>query len=193
MQFGYDPGMCMNLPSLRATRDLALALHGEAYFPHLERVAGYLDELLSLIPEGHFDERERGAALAAAYLHDAVEDGFATVAALRELGYDETALAIVEGMTRDPAAGTYHEKMVETAESGNLLLICCKLADNRDNSMPWRIEQLPEEKKSIVRRYRRARRTLFEGLRSLLLERGATLADVEKVEEWLGNADPHPW
>ena len=189
----YDRRMNDGYPTLDDARQLAISLHGPEYFLHLDRVSGYLSEFLTLLPGGSVSPEDAHAALQAALLHDSVEDGFTTYARLRELGYPERVVSLVAGMTRDPSLGTYHEKMVETAGSGDVLLICCKLADNMDNSSGWRIEQLPEERRSIIRRYRRARRTLFEGLKPLLRADGATEAELARIEAWLGRFDPHAW
>lgn len=179
--------------SLIETAQLALEKHGIVYYGHLVRVNGYFRELAALLPPGLLtvDELRDGDLLA--YLHDIVEDGYLTYDDLRALGYSERVIKLVKALTRDPAKEVYQTKIEAIATSGDLVRILVKLADNRDNSTDARIEDLPPEKRSIIKRYRRARRTLFNGLKALLLARGCTDENISMIEQWLGNLDSGKW
>lgn len=180
-------------PAVAVTEALALALHGPDYYPHLSRVRAYFLELAALLPAGLLSEDDIEDGVHAALLHDSVEDDHISRAALRSRGYRSRVLEIIEGLTRDPAKQTYHDKMVQTAISGDIVLILAKLADNRDNSTPDRIADLPEERRSLIVRYRKARRTLFDGLASELRRRGVDAEAIRSIEIWLGNKDTATW
>lgn len=180
-------------PDISATQALALELHGSDYYPHLTRVREYFLELAALLPEGVISDEDRNDGEHAALLHDSVEDHHITRAALQAKGYRSRVIVIIDGLTRDPAQQTYHDKMVQTASSGDVVLILAKLADNRDNSTPDRIADLPEERRSLIKRYRKARRTLFDGLASELRRRGVGDAVINEIERWLGNKDTAQW
>ena len=180
-------------PDIAATQALALELHGSDYYPHLARVRDYFLELAALLPEGVVSEDDRNDGEHAALLHDSVEDRRITRAALQAKGYRSRVLGIIDGLTREPSKQTYHDKMLQTASSGDVVLIVAKLADNRDNSTPDRIADLPAEKRSLIVRYRKARRTLFDGLASELRRRGIGEAVINDIERWLGNKDTAPW
>jgi hypothetical protein len=83
--------------------------------------------------------------------------------------------------------------MLATAATGDIVLIIAKLADNRDNSTPERIADLPEERRSLINRYRTARRILFDGLAAALRARGVPDETINEIERWLGNKDKAPW
>lgn len=159
-------------PALIDTRLLALSLHGEDYFGHLERVERYLLEFVALLPVGTISAEEVLVARHVCYLHDAIEDGHATRAELEALGYDAPILDRVDGLTRNPAREQYQAKIEKIAGSGDVVLVLAKTADNKDNSTKPRIVTLPPERRTLVKRYRRARATLHEGYREILLSRG---------------------
>jgi (p)ppGpp synthase/HD superfamily hydrolase len=170
-----------NLPSIEQTRALALSLHGPEYFGHLERVERYLLEFVALLPEGLVSDEDVLVARHVAYLHDSIEDGYTTRAELGARGYDDRILVRVEGLTRDPAKEVYQEKIEKIAASGDVVLVLGKLADNKDNSTKARIVSMPPERWSIVKRYRRARKTLHAGYRAILLDQGMTAEDIGLV------------
>ena len=124
---------------------------GAPYYLHPVAVAGLLP------PEA--DEDEALAAL----LHDVLEDTAVTEDDLRESGYSEKTIGIVRLLTRPPGM-TYMDWIRSIAASGNLGAIRVKLADNRHNSDPARIAQLPPEQRSIARRYVRSMRILKAAL-----------------------------
>ncbi|NTF17676.1 hypothetical protein G6L37_04635 [Agrobacterium rubi] len=182
-----------NNPPIHATHALALELHGSEYYPHLARVRDYFLELVALLPEGLISSQDRDDGEHATLLHDSIEDHHITREELELRGYRQRVLEIIKGLTRDPAAQTYHDKMLETSASGDVVLILAKLADNRDNSTPERIADLPVERRSLINRYRKARRTLFDGLASLLRQLGVEEEKIREIEQWLGNRDTAPW
>lgn len=180
-------------PDIALTEVLALELHGPGYYPYLSRVRDYFLELTALLPEGLVTSDDTDDGAHAALLHDSVEDRHTTRDSLLALGYRQRVIDLIDGLTRDPAGQTYHDKMVQTATSGDLVLILAKLSDNRDNSTPERIADLPEDRRSLINRYRKARRTLFDGLAAELRLRGVAEETINDIERWLGNKDTTPW
>jgi (p)ppGpp synthase/HD superfamily hydrolase len=180
-------------PSVTETSALALELHGAEYHGHLERVRGYFLELAALLPKGILTDQDIEDGEHATLLHDSIEDGYATREGLMSRGYIERVILIVLGLTRIPSKETYRDKMLATAATGDIVLIIAKLADNRDNSTPERIADLPEERRSLIKRYRTARRILFDGLAAALRARGVPDETINEIERWLGNKDKAPW
>lgn len=124
---------------------------GQPYHLHPIAVA----ELLT--PES--DEDEYLAAL----LHDVLEDTDVTESDLRDLGYSEKTIEIVKLLTRLDGV-TYLDWIRQIAASGNQGAIRVKLADNKHNSDPARIAQLPPEQRSIAKRYEHSIRILSDAL-----------------------------
>ncbi len=180
-------------PSVEQTLELALQLHGAEYHGHLKRVREYFLELAALLPEGILTAEDVEDGEHATLLHDSIEDGYATREGLSDRGYRERIIHIVLGLTRVPSTETYRDKMRATAATGDIVLIIAKLADNRDNSTPERIAALPEERRSLINRYRTARRVLFDGLASALRARNVPDDTINEIERWLGNKDIAPW
>lgn len=162
----------LSRPTILETRLLALSLHGEDYFGHLERVERYLLEFVALLPAGTLSVEEILVARHVCYLHDAIEDGHATREELAALCYDDPVLDRVDGLTRNPALEQYHAKIEKIAGSGDVVLVLAKTADNKDNSTKDRIVSMPPERQTLVKRYRRARTTLHDGYRAILVSRG---------------------
>jgi (p)ppGpp synthase/HD superfamily hydrolase len=115
-------------PSLEDVRELAVRLHatqvdkaGEPYVGHLRRVA-------DRVAAAGGSEHQRMAAL----LHDAVEDGHATLAELAARGLPAPVLAIVDAMTKRTGEPTeaYLGRVVATP--GATLVKHADLADNSD-------------------------------------------------------------
>jgi (p)ppGpp synthase/HD superfamily hydrolase len=171
----------MNPPSIEETRALALALHGEEYFGHLERVERYLLGFVALLPDGLLSDEDILVARHVAYLHDAIEDGHTTRAELEARGYDDRVLTRVDGLTRDPTREVYQVKIEKIAASGDVVLVLVKLADNKDNSTKDRIVSMPAERRSLVKRYRRARTTLQAGYRAILLGLGSKVGPIAAI------------
>jgi (p)ppGpp synthase/HD superfamily hydrolase len=180
-------------PSVSETSALALELHGPDYYGHLERTRGNFLELASLLPDGILTEQDLSDGEHATLLHDSIEDGYATREDLAARGYRERVILLILGLTRIPSRETYHDKMLATAATGDVVLILAKLSDNRDNSTPQRIAALPVERRSLIDRYRKARRTLFNGLAAALRARGVSEETINEIEQWLGNKDTAPW
>ena len=94
--------------------------------------------VMNLLPEDATLE-EKLAAL----LHDVVEDTDHTIVTLRDRGYPEEVLTILDLVTRDKADGRSYMVWVRAiVASGNRGAIRVKLADNRHNSDPARIREL---------------------------------------------------
>lgn len=105
----------------------------------------------------------------AALLHDVLEDTNTTANDLRQMGYPERTVYLVEMLTR-PAAGTpnrptYMEWIRSLAATKDYWLIRLKLADNMVNLST--VDQLPPEKRDIANRYERSVRILKKALETL--------------------------
>src|SRR5689334_6230581 len=124
-------------PDLGSTIDLMRRAHegqidksGRPYYLHPLRVAMRL---------AHCSAAERHAAL----LHDVVEDTPVTLDELRDLGYDEEVLALVDLLTRRAPAGESHNEYIERLiQSRNPKALRVKLADVYDNMSPARTRSL---------------------------------------------------
>jgi GTP pyrophosphokinase len=93
---------------------------GERFFNHVQRVA---EKVWMINPTA--------AAIAAAYLHDVVEDGRATFAEISGL-FGEEVYKIVRLLTRREGE-SYEIYVMKIAKSGNLAAMQIKMADNEDN------------------------------------------------------------
>ena len=128
---------------------------GKPYADHCVRVA--------------LDIKSQGApndVVEAAMLHDVIEDVAGWDAdRLRDHGFSIRTVSLVEALSR-PAGSAYMDWIRQIAASGDEWLIRIKLADNKDNSGPARIEALPPNERGIVDRYKRAREILERGLSS---------------------------
>jgi (p)ppGpp synthase/HD superfamily hydrolase len=149
-------------PSFVFTRGFVQALFagvldkgGKPYADHCVRVA--------------LDIQSQGApndVVTAAMLHDVIEDVPGCDAGrLLYNGFSIRTVSLVEALSR-PAGSVYMDWIRQIAASGDEWLIRIKLADNKDNSDPARIEALPPKERGIVDRYRRAREILERGLSS---------------------------
>ncbi len=101
---------------------------------------------------------EHGAvAVAAALLHDAVEDTDVTLDGLRADGFPDEVVDVVDAVTR--RKGETYMDFVRRAARHPLGRVV-KLADNEHNS--GRLDNLPEpERSGMARRYARARAILL--------------------------------
>lgn len=94
----------------------------------------------------------------AAFLHDVVEDTDITIEELRELGFNELVLSVIERVTRRPGE-TYSEFILRIKGDGlspvSLLAISVKLADIDDN-MEDQTALDPEEAAFFNKRYSKA-------------------------------------
>jgi (p)ppGpp synthase/HD superfamily hydrolase len=142
-------------------RDLATVLHmsqvdkaGRPYIEHLERVVRILKQRW---PDASPDE------IAAAWLHDAIEDTGATPASLLAAGVSAETIRIVQAVTRAPGS-VYLEWIARLAASGDRSVIRVKLADNQDNRDPLRVAALPGAAERVATRYEPARQLLDAAL-----------------------------
>lgn len=128
---------------------------GQPYWTHPFTVATILTTLWTDTTE---DER------LAALLHDVFEDTDYTEEQMLAMGYTQETVDIVKLLSRDKEGISYKDFIQQIADSGNKGAIRVKIADNRANSLPQNVESLPEEKRSIVKRYLKAMEVLYEAL-----------------------------
>jgi HD domain-containing protein len=138
-------------------RDLAADLHGgqgdkagRPYIEHLERVVMILK---TRWPDASKDE------IAAAWLHDAIEDTEATPELLLAAGVSPEAIRIIEAVTRPPGS-VYLDWIAGLAATGVSSVIRVKLSDNQDNRDPARVPALPGGAEMVAKRYEPARQLL---------------------------------
>lgn len=127
---------------------------GEPYTGHLERVVTNLQRRW---PDATDDE------IAAAWLHDALEDTVATPADLRATSVSERTIAIV-GLVTKPAGVAYLDWIRWLAGAGDVSALQVKLADNEDNSDPGRVAALQAGPRLLAERYLPARTILERAL-----------------------------
>jgi hypothetical protein len=120
---------------------------GKPYWTHPLRV------MLRLGPKA--PESAKKAAL----LHDVVEDCGVTLPQLRSMGYSMSTVRVVDALTR--RKDETYRKFIDRTISRGLAPCAVKLADLADNSSPGRVNGLPEEMKSIVKRYEEAKEKIF--------------------------------
>jgi (p)ppGpp synthase/HD superfamily hydrolase len=149
-------------PDLGSTIDLMRRAHegqidksGRPYYLHPLRVAMRL---------AHCSASERHAAL----LHDVVEDTAVTMRDLRELGYGDEVLELVDLLTRRKPDGESHNAYMERiVQSRNVKALRVKLADVYDNMSPARTRSLPEHERGIRHRFARDAARVEAALREL--------------------------
>lgn len=145
---------------------------GKEYYLHCVSV-------MNRLPNDATDD-ERMVAL----LHDIVEDTDVTLEDLRSLGYSSAVIDAVNLVTRPEGAGrkAYLDWIRDIAASGNRMAIRVKIADNEDNSDPARVDTLPEDFRSIVRRYERSLAILRPALAEIEIQRGDSRPIVGKPD-----------
>ena len=113
---------------------------GQPYIGHIERVA---DRVSHLEPE----------VIAAAWLHDIIEDTTITEADLAAAGIPATVIDAVVLLTKTGGPlDAYYARIRE-----NPLALAVKLADVADNADPTRLAQLaPEVRERLTRKYAKA-------------------------------------
>jgi (p)ppGpp synthase/HD superfamily hydrolase len=129
---------------------------GQPYIAHIERV---VDNLLRRWPDSNEGE------IAAAWLHDIIEDTNWNKDFLLQAGISVTTVGYVIELTR-PEGITYLDWIRHLAESGSLSAVKVKLADNEDNSNPARVVMIPGGDQMAKKRYRPAQEYLIERLYS---------------------------
>lgn len=94
----------------------------------------------------------------AAILHDVVEDTAFSLDMLRDLGFGEPTLIVVDLVTRKKSVPEeeYYAAIKENADARAV-----KQADIRDNLAEWRLSYLPREKQDYLRaKYAKALRAI---------------------------------
>lgn len=177
----------MNLPhpTLQQTLMNILAFHkgqvdksGVPYFNHPVRVMLRLGACAT--------DPERHAAL----LHDVIEDTPITIEILRDMGYGEDVLAMVDLMTR-PESVTHRQYIYNIIGSGNHGAMRIKLADLYDNSSLVRRERITDlelRKKldsMVEQRYEPAIRFMLAAVENA----ESVLSDEMEVELDMGERD----
>lgn len=120
---------------------------GAAYITHPERVAE------RVTAAGGADE-----AIAAAWLHDVLEDTTVTATALRTAGIPDEVVVAVEAITKmpDEAPEDYYARV-----RSNSLALTVKRADLEDNTDPARTARLDAAtRERLAAKYARARHAL---------------------------------
>lgn len=127
---------------------------GEPYINHPLRTAKRLERL------GYNHE-----VIAAALLHDAVEDSDMTLGDLRRHGFSDRIVEAVDSVTKRP--GEEYVAAVLRA-SQNAIGQLVKLSDNLDNSSPEQLKPFNEEKRQKqIRKYSPARGVLVRAIYGL--------------------------
>lgn len=105
-------------------------------------------------------------AYIAALLHDVIEDTEYTAEDLIAEGFSERTVWLVQQLSRPegPNRPTYKNWIRQIAASQDKDLIRIKLADLEDNMSPERFDRLPDEMKSIRKRYEWAHDYLTKAL-----------------------------
>jgi (p)ppGpp synthase/HD superfamily hydrolase len=112
----------------------------------------------------HCTAAERHAAL----LHDVVEDTNVTLQDLREMGYSDEVLDLVDLLTRRKPAGESHNAYIERlVQSRSVKALHVKLADVYDNMSPARNRALPRHERGIKHRFARDVERVQAALREL--------------------------
>lgn len=125
---------------------------GKPYIEHIERV---VENLMRRWPDATEDE------IAAAWLHDVIEDTEWDADLLRNAGISPGAVSIIQEVSR-PAGSTYKAWIQRLAALGSASAVKVKLADNEDNSSPERVASIPDGGSMLIKRYRPAR-DMLEG------------------------------
>jgi (p)ppGpp synthase/HD superfamily hydrolase len=144
---------------IEAARVIATAAHagqvdktGHPYITHPERVAAKVSALFPDAP---------AAVVAAALLHDVIEDTPVTAAELIAAGIPAPVVDAVNAVTK--REGEPVEKYFERVRS-NAWAVLVKTADIADNTDPERVAQLdPATRERLQEKYARARALLAAG------------------------------
>lgn len=120
-----------NLPS-RLAHHAHATQRDRAGKPYVERLARVVANLIRRWPDATEDE------IAAAWLHDIIEDTAWDATMLRTAGISPGAVAIVKEVTR-PEGSTYLAWIQTLAALGSISAVRVRLANNEDNSSPERV------------------------------------------------------
>jgi (p)ppGpp synthase/HD superfamily hydrolase len=118
-------------------------LAGKPYIGHIERVVA---NLIQRWPDVTEDE------IAAAWLHDVIEDTELDAGLLLDIGISPGAVSIVQEVTRPPNS-TYLAWIQTLTALGSISAARVKLADNEDNRSPERINAIPQGSNMLEKRY----------------------------------------
>jgi (p)ppGpp synthase/HD superfamily hydrolase len=161
------PDLGVTIELMRRAHEGQIDKSGRPYYLHPLRVAMRL---------AHCTAAERHAAL----LHDVVEDTPVTLQDLRETGYSDEVLEIVDLLTRRTPDGESHNAYIERlAQSRNVKALRVKLADVYDNMSPARARSLPAHERGMKHRFARD----AERVQAALQEIGDTLWQVIITED----------
>jgi len=137
------PDLGDTIEIMRRAHEGQIDKSGRPYYLHPLRVA------MRLV---HCTAAERHAAL----LHDVVEDTLVTLDNLREMGYGEDVLNLVNLLTRRKPLGESHNEYIERIiGSANVQALRVKLADVYDNMSPARTRALPQHERGMRHRFAR--------------------------------------
>lgn len=154
---------------------------GKPYFGHCKRVA---EKALGIAKIIGLDDISFFESLVTISLsHDILEDKGLTVENLAELGYRFEDIDNIFLLSKlEDYKGTYQDKIYEIANSKKIKSIIIKIADNMDNSDPIRNENLPEHKKSIIKRYNIAIEKLLSALKEFMIgNKSLTNDEIENI------------
>lgn len=144
------------MPTIEETKlwvgDLHYGQTDKAGRPYVEHVLRVHERLRALFPDVSIDAEH------AALLHDTIEDCEVTADDLRQRGYSEETIRIVEAVTKPKdSAQSYADRIEHLAASGLAGALQVKIADLSDNSDPSRLAMLPaDQAASLGHRYRSA-------------------------------------
>lgn len=164
------------MPSLDETIDLVYVAHqgqrdkgGNDYAAHPIAVMRMVQAHLETLPEGYLTQEEKEDILHAALGHDFFEDTDINADILAQMGYRPAVAQRIEILTRRKETGlTYMQKIEQIAETGDIGVILIKYYDNKHNSDPARIAQLPEGERDISRRYARSMSVLWSAYERIM-------------------------
>ncbi len=105
------------------------------------------------------EQMEDEVSVAAALLHDVVEDSGITFDALAMQGITQEVIGILKLLTHDPAV-PYMEYVQKIKDSGNPRAIQIKLADLNHNADPTRLGEVTQEDLKRFQKYEAARALL---------------------------------
>jgi len=159
------PDLGQSIEIMRKAHEGQIDKSGRPYYLHPLRVAMRLANCTAA---------ERHAAL----LHDVVEDTSVTLEHLREMGYSEEVLELVELLTRRNADGESHNRYIERiVQSRNVYALRVKLADVYDNMSPARTRALPPHERGIRHRFARDAERIRAALKDLGDDLGAAVIE----------------
>ena len=151
----FHPDLGHTIELMRKAHEGQIDKSGRPYYLHPLRVAMRLTQCTAA---------ERHAAL----LHDVVEDTAVTLENLREMGYSEEILELVDLLTRRKPEGETHKQYIERlVQSRNVKALRVKLADVYDNMSAARTRSLPPHQRGMRHRFAEDAERVQAALREL--------------------------